>query len=121
MDQNIPPASYKTQQEYTQRKQELEVAFNNFHNIVKSKVLDKNKSPGLKKTEMFAINELVKAAQALENINVGEGLLALASIAVREHLIIRDRINELEYEICQALKEIKKLKEKGPNSDGKKE
>lgn len=122
-NQNPPPmAPYDVQQDYTRKKQDLEVAFKEFHDLVRSKTLDKNKSPALKKTEMNAINNLVKASQALDNVNVGEGILALASIAVREHLIIRDRVNELEYEIVQALKEIKELKKqmKG-RSDAKKE
>lgn len=120
-DSETPQASYKLQQNYTEKKHNLEVAFKDYHELLASKVLDKNKSPAVKKTEMYAINQLVKACQELENINIGEGVLALSSIAVREHLVIRSRVNELEYEIVQALKEIKVLKDKVDRSDGKKE
>ena len=106
----IPPATFDVQQNYAKKKKELEVAFKEFHQLVGKKVLEVNKSPAAKKTELETINTLVKAAQALDNINVGEGILALASIAIREQLIVRDRVNELEYELCKALKDIEELK-----------
>lgn len=110
MENEINQASFGVQQDYNNKKKELEEAFKQFHVLVKSKVLDKNKSPALKKTEMHTINNLIKASQALDNINIGEGILALASIAVREHLVLRDRVNELEWEFVKLLKEVRESK-----------
>lgn len=117
-----PPAAFNVQQEYQKKKKDLEQAFKDFHELVGNKVLDSNKSPALKRTELQTIDALVRAAQALDNINMGEGILALASIAVREQLIVRDRVNDLEYELCIAQRDIEKIKKKiGLESDKKKQ
>ena len=116
----IPPASFPVQQQHIQKKKELEQAFKDFHALVGNKVLDSNKSPAVKKTELQVIDKLVRAAQALDNINIGEGILALASIAVREQLIVRDRVNELEYELCLLRRDLQKLQEKFGATNGKK-
>lgn len=120
--QSPPPAAFNVQQEYQKKKKDLEQAFKDFHELVGNKVLDSNKSPALKRTELQTIDALVRAAQALDNINMGEGILALASIAVREQLIVRDRVNDLEYELCIARRDIETIKKKiGLESDKKKQ
>lgn len=115
-----PPATFNVQQDLVQKKRDLEQAFKDFHELICSKVLEINKSPGVKKTEMLTLNTLVKTAEALDNVNMGEGILALASIAIREQLIARDRINELEYEICLARRDIRELQKKLGVDGGKK-
>lgn len=117
--QNIPPATYDVQQDLMRKKKDLEQAFKDFHELVSNKVLDKNKSPAVKKTEQNVVTMLIKAAAALEQVNVGEGILSLAAIAIREQLIVRDRVNELEYELCLMKRDLEKLK-KSDNQDGKK-
>lgn len=114
-----PPAPFNVQQDHLTKKRDLELAFKDFHQLVQDKVLDINKSTAVKKTELRIIDQLVRSAQALDNINVGEGILALASIAIREQLIIRDRVNGLEYELCKALRDINQLKQKLGVDDGK--
>lgn len=118
--QSPPPATFNVQQDLIQKKKDLEQAFKDFHELISNKVLDINKSPAIKKTEMYTLNVLVKAAEALDNINMGEGILALASIAIREQLIVRDRVNELEYEICLARRDIQELQKKLGIDNGKK-
>jgi len=98
------------QQDYAKKKQTFEEAFKEFHQLFLSKVLDKNKSTATKKTEQFAVEKLINASVALDNINVGEGVLALTIIAIREQLTIRDKVNELEFELCKSLREIQNLK-----------
>lgn len=115
-----PAAPFNVQQDFLQKKRDLEQAFKDFHELVGSKVLDTNKSPAMKKTELQTLDKLIRAAQALDNINMGEGVLALASIAIREQLVARDRVNELEYEICLARRDIQELQKKLGVNDGKK-
>jgi hypothetical protein len=113
MNQNqIPEMGLQDQQNLIRKKQELAGAFKSYHELVSNKVLDKNKSPALKNTEKQVVDRLVKSAVALENINIGEGILSLASIAIREQLIVRDRVNELEYELLLLKREVDKLKNK---------
>jgi len=88
----IPPAPFNVQQDLIQKKQELELAFKEFHMLVSTKVLDTNKSPAMKNTEKQVVDRLVRAAIGLEQANMGEGILSLASIAIREQLIVRDRV-----------------------------
>lgn len=117
----IPPATFEVQQEYQQKKRDLELAFKEFHKLVSNKILDKNKSPALKRTEMQVVTDLIKAAQALDKINVGEGMLVMVSMALREQLVVRDRVNELEFELCKAIRDLNELKEKVSQSNGSKQ
>lgn len=92
----------------------VEKAFHAFHKLIRDKVLKENKSDGAKKNETHAVGELVKACVALDQANVGEGIMALAITALREHLEIRDRINELEFELEKMKKEFARMKKQGP-------
>lgn len=119
MDKNTPqPATFDVQQDYTYKKKELELAFKEFHELVSNKVLSQNKSAGVKNTEKQTVDRLVKAAVALDNINVGEGILALATIAIREQLIVRDRVNTLEYEMLKLARDFEEFKKRANKSDG---
>jgi hypothetical protein len=120
VDTNIPQADPRAQQEYTKKKEDLGKAFKEFHQLLNNKVLDKNKTPAVKNVEKQAVDTLIKTATSLDNINVGEGILALSSIAVRELLKARDRINELEYELCLMRRDFLKLqKELGVDNESK--
>ena len=114
MDQyNQPPmATHDVHSEYMKKKTDLELAFKEFHQLLQDKVLEKNKSPAVKNTELDIVDKLVRATQALDQINVGAGVLALASIAMKEHLMVRDRVNELEYQLLLTKKELKELAKK---------
>jgi hypothetical protein len=104
--QQPPLAPFNVQQNLDKTKRELEQAFKDFHELVQNKVLDSNKSTAVKNTELQTIDKLVRAAQALDNINVGDGILALASIAIREQLMVRDRVNELEFQFLSILRDL---------------
>lgn len=95
------------QTEYNKRKTAFEEAFKDFHKqVFSSKVLDSNKSSAVKNTEMHLIDKMINSAIALDTVNSGEGLLALSTIAVRELLTMRDRVNELEYLLYKNIKEV---------------
>ena len=89
----------------------LESAFKDFHLLLNDKLLDTNKSNAKKTQEKHIVDELVKACVVLEGANVGEGVMALAVIALREHLKVRDRVNELEYDLEMTKRALKKLEE----------
>ncbi|MFA5024097.1 MAG: hypothetical protein WC523_04035 [Patescibacteria group bacterium] len=109
---SAPPAPIDTQNNYTKKKQDMEKAFREFHDIFSNKVLDKNKSVAVKNTEKAIVDRLVNSCVALENLNVGEGFMALAVISLREQLTMRDRLNELEYELCKTLKALRSAEKK---------
>ena len=116
-----PPAPFEMQQKYIKSKQEFEAAFKEFHKqVFTSKVLDSNKSTAVKNTETHAVDRLVNAAVALEMANVGEGLLALITVVLRELLTMRDRANDIDYELCKAVRDLNKLKSELGITDGKK-
>lgn len=50
------------------------------------------------------VDKLYRAALKLDNLNVGEGVMSLAIISVREMLKMRDRQNELEYKLLTQMK-----------------
>jgi hypothetical protein len=110
--QKPPPAPIDVQAQYAQAKKDFEQAFKEFHNTVfKSKVLDKNKSAAKKNTEHHIIEKLITSTINLDNVNVGEGMVALVSTMIRELLSMRDRINELEYDLCVSKKDILELQD----------
>ena len=122
-NQNIPlpPTPGNVQQEYATRKKEFEIAFRDFHKkIFLDKKLDKNKSPATKNAEKFVVDKLVKSAVALDNVNSGEGLLALCTVMIRELLTARDRMNELEYEIYINKRDMRSLRKNLDSKDDKK-
>jgi len=88
----------------------LEAAFKDFHLLLNDKLLDVNKSDAKKTQEKHIVDELVKACVILESANIGEGVMALAVIALREHLKVRDRVNELEYDLEMTKKTLNLLK-----------
>ena len=83
-------------------------------------MLYNNKSTAVKNTETHAVDRLVNAAVALEMANVGEGLLALITVVLRELLTMRDRVNEVDYELCKAVRDLNKLKSELGIADAKK-
>jgi len=117
---SAPQTPPDVQSDYAKKKKAFEEAFVEFHKIFQDKVLPQNKSVAVKKTEMSVVDKLVNSCVAIENFNVGEGVLALSVIALREQLTIRDRINELEYELCKALKKIEDLLNTGKKDESKK-
>lgn len=120
-DQNIPQTPNSVQQKYLALKKEFELAFKEFHKkVLSDKVLDKNKSPAAKNTEKFIVDRLIKSAVALDNANYGEGLLALCTVMMRELITTRDRVNELDYEICINKRDIKLIKKSLDIKDDKK-
>jgi len=116
------PRPQDVQQEYSRIKQELEEAFKDFHQKhFLSKVLEENKSAATKKTEQAAVERLINAAVTLDRANVGEGILALVIVAIREQLSVRDRVNQLEYELCKAQRDILNMKKETEDGQPKKQ
>lgn len=103
------PTAYDLEQKAVQSRRKLEEAFKAFHELVQNKVLDKNKTTAIKNTEKKIVDDLLHSVVALEQANQGQGFLSLLTISIREHLALRDRINELEYELCVTQRDLKKL------------
>lgn len=99
-------------------RQNLEKAFKEFHKLLGDKVLDVNKSTAQRNTERMTVDNLYKSAVALENVNVSEGVMSLAIISIREMLKVRDRVNELEYELLKLKRDMGKL-HSGPQTNAK--
>ncbi len=119
--QQPPPASFQTQQDYIRKKKAFEEAFRDFHKeVFMSKILNANKSAGVKNTETHLVDKLVNSAVSLDMANVGEGLLALITVVLRELLTVRDRSNEIEYELFKAIRDVKKIKSELGIPDDKK-
>lgn len=80
-----------------------------YEEVLKSKVLESNMSEGAKRTQKAIIDDLVKACVELENLNVSEGLVALAVSNIRMTTKLKDRINYLEYQVELLKRDMKKL------------
>lgn len=117
------PSPHQMEQRALRARKKLEECFKQFHEMMIDKVLDANKTAAVKNTERKIVDDLLHAVVALENVNVGQGILSLLTIATREHLHMRDRVNELEYELCVVQRDMKALQkklEKGTSKDGEK-
>lgn len=112
---NQAPSPHQMEQKALRGRKKLETCFKEFHELMTSKVLDANKTTAVKNTERKVVDDLLHAVVELENVNVGQGILSLLTISVREHLQTRDRINELEYELYKTKKDLKELSSKLDN------
>ena len=59
------------------------------------------------------------AAIAMESLSPDEGLLGMATLAVRQGLSLRDAGNRLAYELEQTRRELKALRERLQGQDKK--
>ena len=105
-----PPTQEEMWSRVQSARKALEVAFKDFHVLLSDKTLATQCSAARKKHEKHIMDTLAKACTSLEDAKVGEGFMAMGIIALREHLQVRDRVNELEYELELSKREIKKLK-----------
>lgn len=96
----------QVEEKYKKLKNELEAKFKEFHELLQDKILDSNKTPAKKKVESKVVSDLASTCSALEKMNITEGMFSLATIAVRELLTMRDRMNELEYELYSTKKDL---------------
>ena len=109
---SAPPAlpSPTTVEERMRRaRTEFEEGFKDFHTLLGDKLLRANKSEAVMKQEKHVVDRVVKSCVNLDRLNVGEGVMAMAVVALREHLKVRDRVNELEYELMLAKREIRNI------------
>lgn len=65
--------------------------------IMSSKILPENRTSEQGQAEKDAVKQLCDTAIALEQVNPGEGLLGMATLAVRQGLLLRDAGNRLAY------------------------
>jgi len=84
----------------------VQCAFLEFHKILFDKKLDQNKSNLEKDKERKIADSLFNSAVELDQINSGEGTMIVGSIALRELLKMRDRINEVEYKLLLTRKDL---------------
>lgn len=117
---NTPPTASQMEQKAVRAKKQLEQCFKTFHSLMSDKVLDSNKTKGVKNTETKIVNDLLHAVVALEHAQVGQGLLSLMTISIREHLSVRDRVNELEYELYKTKRDLESLQRDLGVTSGKK-
>lgn len=117
------PSPHQMGERALRTRKKLEECFKQFHEMMTDKVLDANKTAAVKNTERKVVDDLLHSVVALENVNVGQGMLSLLTISVREHLHMRDRVNELEYELYRTKRDLKnlekKMKSRGSGDDGK--
>lgn len=107
--QKSQSSPYQMEQRALKARKRLEECFKQFHEMMLLKVLDKNKTAAVKNTERKIVDDLLHSVVALENVNVGQGILSLLTISVREHLQTRDRVNDLEYELFKTKRDMKNL------------
>lgn len=83
-------------------------------NIMSSTVLPENRSVNQETAEKQAVRRLWDAAVALENVSPGEGVLGMATLAVRQGFLLRDAGNRLAYRISVLERELCELRERLP-------
>ncbi len=100
-------------------KQHLMEQMKTFNKVLSANVLVENRSIKEKGAEQKIINDLVQAALNVENINAGEGLLAMCVLSIRQGLSLRDAGNRLAYKIKQLEQEVNELKKDQPSDKEK--
>lgn len=86
--------------------------------LMNSQVLAENRSLREQEEERSAVQALVQAAMNIERLSPGEGILGVATLAVRQGLSLRDAGNRLGYHIHQLEQRVKKLEKQLEKRDG---
>ena len=97
--------------EHNRAKDKLIESIKGVNRLMNRQVLPENRSVKENDEERAAITELVISAIAMEELSPGEGLLGMATLAVRQGLSLRDAGNRLAYELEQLRRELKVLRE----------
>lgn len=111
--ESVPPPTEEAAKiviENKRAKDRLIEAMKGVNRLMNRQVLPENKSVKENDEEHAAIAELVNAAVAMEELSAGEGLLGMATLAVRQGLSLRDAGNRLAYDLEQTRKELQALK-----------
>lgn len=117
----IPPPSEESAKvviEFAKTKNSLMEAIKGVNRLMNRQILPENKSVKENDEERVALTELVNAAIAMEMLSPGEGLLGMATLAVRQGLSLRDAGNRLAYELGQVRQELNTLREKMEKVNG---
>lgn len=82
--------------------------------LMSSTVLPENRSVAQETAEKQAVKRLWDAAVALENVSPGEGLLGMATLAVRQGFLLRDAGNRLSYRLSLLERDMRAMRERLP-------
>jgi hypothetical protein len=119
--EELPPPTEEAARivaEAGQARQELMEAVRNINrNLMSSTVLPENRSAAQENAEKGAVRRLWDAAAALEAVSPGEGLLGMATLAVRQGLLLRDAGNRLAHKVAQLEREMARLKRGAVGTD----
>jgi hypothetical protein len=74
------------------------------------RVLAENRSVKDVEEEKMVVQQLVQAVMDVEEFSPGEGLLGMATLAIRQGLSLRDAGNRLAYELHRTQEELKALR-----------
>jgi len=83
-----------------------------FMDFMQQKKLDKNKTVQEKDRENALFAKLIRAAEAVENIDQSKGSFGLSIVSIRTAMFINNKLNEVLYRLDQLEKE----NERGPDS-----
>lgn len=107
----IPDGINQVDQELVQKKRKFETLMMEFDKMLKDKTLAKNKGQSQMVMEADRVQQLLASAYDLDGAqDAPEGTYGLIVLALREGLLMRDGINELEWRMLQYEKENLKLK-----------
>jgi len=120
---DAPPPSEEATRiviESNRAKERLIESIKGINRLMNRSVLPENRSVKENDEERALVAELVNAAVAMEWLSPGEGLLGMATLAVRQGLSLRDAGNRLAYELEQTRRELGVLRNQlqGSGKDG---
>jgi len=85
-------------------------AMKSVNRLMSVRVLAENRSTRDIDNEKLIIQELVQAVMEVEEFSPGEGILGMATLAIRQGLSLRDAGNRLAYELHRTREELKTLR-----------
>jgi hypothetical protein len=98
----------RTISQLNRSKEDLMNAMRAFNRLLNNSTLPENRSNKEKEQEQVIINQLVQSALEIEKFSLGEGIIGLCVLAIRQGLSLRDAGNSLAYRVH-------KLEERGEN------
>lgn len=85
-------------------------AMKSVNRLMAVRVLSDNRSIQSMEEEKAVVQELVQAAMGVEELSPGEGLLGMATLAIRQGLSLRDAGNRLAYELHRTQEELQTMR-----------
>lgn len=112
--QESPEEAARIVAQLRERKETLMDAMRAFNRLLSIRVLPENKTISDKENEQEVVTRVTQAAMSVDELSVGEGLLAMCVLSLRQSLQLRDAGNSLAHSLRELEERVRSLESGAP-------